>query len=839
MTCVTTVTTNEYICKDSNNNYIFGDKLPKPTKHISKDTDKKEISLTTDSSNHYFTMDEKAHCSEKWQDWFCIQNYHNGNRVNKYPNTKTLSVGVCYNSCPKGYIKSANSKSNKCIIYYNDDDLIYNPLAIIAMLGTLLKDKADKTRTLTIPNYINIGDTIGMRGSYLNDLYRLNIKEGTSISNTGIGYINGALNSDDIKSIDIALNTAPQQKLLLKIIKHLVDKDNNTINAIKRDIQNTSKELYDIYITRLKGDEEEKDRLLNRIKNYVFDMEKLKKLYGKDKNNNQNQRFQNIILYTYNIMRFVFYNNVTDTTTTKPYEDSSKIDGYIGELLDYNSLAKGDNEDTGFLIKIFKYACYNCFNVNYEIFKKYIEKSNGLSASTVICIINNTPTYTEKTRQDFVKFEMTDEKDFLESSIVPGFKYIFPYYNDISFYDHQLLHEYSENTQYVTKILIILGVILGLIAAVCLFYYLFRKISYLIEIDMIKKVINFMNYCVLFYNNGTFALIKLFAFVYYYLIYNWGKTSYTIVSVFFKLLNISILIVLTVIAFILILELLNMDYVSLLKKMNYLNNTDRGDVEIEDGKMLNLIKYVVSLYLIGVYMYCIYIIRFSINEDEYNILGNVDTPGEIGVRYIDTLLLKKYIKNITSSFNFMFDFNEIKWAVSIVGMPTMAVTASAGAPGAPGASAVATDSGAVTGASAPGASAVAGVTGAVAGVTGAVATDTRVGNDALGALSDRVGNDALGALSALSDRVGNDALGALSALGDRVGDGTGSDTVRVIADTVSRQPASRQLGNATVKEMLENFRTSPPSSPRGRGLSLRGQPPLLSSLDKKKVNNWS
>jgi hypothetical protein len=800
MTCVTTVTTNKYICKDSNNNYIFGDRLPTPIKHISKDTAKKEISLTTDSSNHYFTMDEKAHCSEKWQDWFCIQNYHNGNGVNKYPNTKTLSVGVCYNSCPKGYIKSANSKSNKCIIYYNDDDLIYNPLAIIAMLGTLLKNKDDKTKTLTIPKYTTINDTIGIRGSYLNDLYRLNIKEGTSISIADIEYINGTIPEEHPK----------QQKLLLKIIQHLVAKDNNTINAIKRDIENTSKELYDIYITRLKGDEEEKDRLLNRIKNYVFDMEKLKKLYDKNKNNNQNQRFQNIILYTYNIMRFVFYDNVADTTN--PYE-SEKINTYIGELLDYNSLAKGDEEGKSFLIKIFKYACYNCFNVNFEIFDKYIKK-NGITANTEICIINNTPIYTKKQRKDFVKFEMKDETDFLESSIDPLFIYKYPYYNDISFYDHQLLHEYSENTQYVTKILIILGVILGLIAAVCLFYYLFRKISYLTGIDMIKKVINFVNYCFLFYNSGTFALIKLFAFVYYYLIYNWGKTSYTIVSVFFKILNISILIVLTVIAFILILELLNMDYVSLLKKMNYLNNTDRGDVEIEDGKMLNLIKYVVSLYLIGVYMYCIYIIRFSINEDEYNILGNVDTPGEIGVRYIDTLLLKKYIKNITSSFNFMFTTDEMKWAVSIVGKPTMAVTASAGAPGA-----VAGVTGAVAGA--PGASA--GVTGAVTGVaTGAVAGVTgAVADVATGAVAGVTGAVA-GVTGAVADgdvatntRAGIDALGALS---DRVGDGTGADAVSVLADT-----ASRQLGDATVEEMLGNFRTSPSSSPRGRGLS-RVQP---------------
>jgi hypothetical protein len=68
---------------------------------------------------------------------------------------------------------------------------------------------------------------------------------------------------------------------------------------------------------------------------------------------------------------------------------------------------------------------------------------------------------------------------------------------------------------------------------------------------------------------------------------------------------------------------------------------------------------------------------------------------------------------------------------------------------------------------------------------------------------------------------GDVALGAL-----------GADTVRVIADTASRQAASRQLGKATVEEMLKKFRTSPSSSPRG-------QPLLVPSLDKTKLTEDS
>jgi len=616
------------------------------------------------TANHYFTMDEKAHCDEKWQDWFCIQNYHNGNLVNKYPNTKTMSVGVCYNSCPPGYIRSA---TNKCIIYYDDDDLNFNPLAIIAMLGTYLQSKTDSTSipytTKSIEHYNIINDTIGMRGSYLNDLYRLNIKEGTGISNTQIAYINNALKSEDMTSVENALKTAPQQKLLLKIIKYFVENTNssNTIKAIKGDIKKAADELFDMFITRLKGDDEEKEILLNKIKNYVFNIEKLKKLYGKDSKDNISPRFQNIILYGYNIMRFVFYNNVTNVVY-----DSATIDNNIKRLLEYNSLtSKGDAEDTGFLIKIFKYACYNCFNTNYDIFKKYIDKGNVLPASTVICIINDSPTYTEKTRKDFVRFELADgETTFLDAKVDNiVFTYTYPYYNSISFYDHQLLAEYSENTQYISKILIVFGILLGIIPAVCILYYLLRIITYATSFDIITKTIFFINYCCLFYNSWTFAMIQVFAYIYYYLIYSLSKSNYTIVSVFFKLINIAVMIVLMVIAFIFILELLNIDYVALLKNMNYFNNANGNvDRDSEDERISTLLLYVVSLYLIGIYMYCVYIIRISITDVEYNILANVDADANSSLDYINNLLLQKYIDNITSSFNFVYSTAEINKA---------------------------------------------------------------------------------------------------------------------------------------------------------------------------------
>lgn len=683
MSCSSTsITKNEYVCMDTtaDSNYKLGSGLDKQIPNLNINREKKEISLDVNSSNHYFTLDEKAHCDEKWQDWFCIQNYHNGNSVNKYPNIKTMSVGVCYNSCEPGYIKSAN---NKCIIYYDEDDLNFNPLAIIAMLGTMLQPSSVPIpgSSQAIPNYNNINDTIGMRGSYLNDLYRLNIKDGTtSITSTDIQYINTGTGGTGT----LPENYTKQQRLLLYIIKQLANKEGNksAIIGIKEDIKKAVDELYDMYITRLKGDEEEQGKLLNKIKNYDFNMENLKKIYGKDKNNKR--RLPNIILYAYNIMRFVFYDK-NGSQYTK--DSSTNIDNNIKRLLEYNSILKGDKDDTDLLIKIFKYACYNCFNVNYDVFNNYIKKNNAdITSATVICIVNDSPSsspsssssYTTITRGDGIKrFEMSgDETTFLEASIDATYKYEYPYYNDITFYDHQLLHEYSENTQYITKILLIFGTILGLITAVLIFYWLLRNLSYQTGIDMIKKVINFMNYCVLFYNNGTFSLIMFFVYLYYYLIYSLGKSNYTIVSVFFKLINISIIIVLVVLAFIFILELLNIDYVSLLKNMNYFNKAD-VDREKEDEKIVTMLLYMFSLYLIAVYMYSVYIIRFSITASEYNIMANVDSQDENAVPYINNIMARKYNSNITSSFNFMFSKADRDWAKKITG------TSDAKAPGVP------------------------------------------------------------------------------------------------------------------------------------------------------------
>jgi hypothetical protein len=61
-------------------------------------------------------------------------------------------------------------------------------------------------------------------------------------------------------------------------------------------------------------------------------------------------------------------------------------------------------------------------------------------------------------------------------------------------------------------------------------------------------------------------------------------------------------------------------------------------------------------------MYCVYIIRISITDVEYNIIANVDADTNSSLDYINNLLLQKYIDNITSSFNFVYSTAEINKA---------------------------------------------------------------------------------------------------------------------------------------------------------------------------------
>uniref|UniRef100_A0A6C0IBG3 Uncharacterized protein n=1 Tax=viral metagenome TaxID=1070528 RepID=A0A6C0IBG3_9ZZZZ len=585
-----------------------------------------EISLTPSSSNHYFYADEKAHCSETWQDWFCIPNYHNNNKVNKYPFTKTMSVGVCYDYCAKGsngkYMTIKNK--TKCEVYDDEDDLIYNPLAIIAMIGTPFKDNKENLPELTTLKYI------GFRGSYLNDLYRVN-KNDNFITNAIINNIKGTA------TITIAADGTQdyQDKLLANIIKglHQKDKDgnpNNTILRIRKDINDAITKLKGFYIDG--KNKEKREIFFNKIKDYVFDIDKLENVYGKDKNSKA--KFINIIAYTYNIMYLVFYD-----TTKNPSEIRTEADiiTRIKKLIDFHNIA-GIAENTEMktdLTKMFLYACYNCFNVNYDNFKTYID--NNPYDDILLRIDINKDTNTNKNLNTEFKKAII-EIDKLATGTDKDATYILAYY--IKYYDHSILAEYGDNFANLQYIAVVFGMLAGCLLAIFIIYLLF----------VLNKghniVIAFFNFSFLYYKLVTFGILRISCVIYYNLLSRLSK--YTILSILFKIFNIGFIIFLLGYLYKIITDLLGIDYITLLKKTKY---DKLSELSPEDRAIYTDIGlYIFITYLIYIYIYSVYIIRYSLSESKFDIMTNIDADDKTALEFVENVLVSNYMSDLISIF---------------------------------------------------------------------------------------------------------------------------------------------------------------------------------------------
>ena len=824
------ITSNNYICAKEDvisgiNTYTIKSDEARianelmNTNYINFDISKSEISLTANSSNHYFWADERAHCSEKWQDWFCVPNYHNNNNVKKYPNSKTMSVGVCYTACPGGYTTSG---INKCNLYEaTNDDLIYNPLAIIALFGTNFYINYNPDNDFKY--YTDIRDTIGIRGSYLNDLYRVNnnnkfithtyitvaknisitfpnaptvVFEGgvaagadgaagaaatakafvidteiksirmtsggrgyTSIPTVnftggtgtgatakasldtkvsavnipvgsgGTGYTsaptveimdatgrgayaiatieNGVVSKITVISGGSGYTTAPtvrfievgaaptsvatatvltetfvsnveittggsgytsdttnQEKLLLNIINKFVNTGRNditkttgvmnaTISAIKGDIKIALTNFITTYnITKIKDNEDALNKIYNRISNYKFDINKLDKLYGKDKNGNR--KFVNIIAYAYNIMHLLLY----DTTTNK-LADTKIIETRINFLVSIISTTLGYEKELKIqeiIKKIFRKAFINCFKVNFDIFDKYMKKH--LYKGDVMRIFDKTELYFND--EYFKKCEFQDN---LKEIIVPPYE--IPYYNNLTFYDHRLLSEYSENTKYIIQILIIFGISLAITLVILGVYRILIWLALLVyngdkakRFNIIHKFTNFINYIFLFYNSFIFLIVKYTCVLYYFLFCILSKSNITLVYIICNLLNLALIIFLIGYSFASILELLNIDYIDLLSNIKLTG----GGIVIPaayNGVFTKVIRYFVILYCIMIYLYCAYLVRYGLNESQYDILSNPDADFNISINYISNILLSQYSTDILSNINAIYTDEEL------------------------------------------------------------------------------------------------------------------------------------------------------------------------------------
>ena len=663
------LTSNSYVCMNrTTSNYTINTELQSIKdlqlgESINFNEDKTQLTLTATTSNHYFIADEKAHCSEKWQDWFCVPNYHNNNKMNKYPETDTMSVGVCFNSCPIGYIPS---KINKCILYNVEDDLLYNPLAIIALIGTNLY--MDKSNKIKIANYKDIKDTIGIRGSYLNDLYRVNYNN-RFIPYDRIDYINNL--PDITKPYDIT----KQEKIIIDIIKEFVSKgrtdgrtDDNgmclAIRLIKVDMIKATKEFVEQYINQLSFSKVKQNMLLGKIKDYVINIEKLDKIFGLDKSGRS--KFKNAISYAYNIMRVVFYES-KDGGKTYELSKNVDIDDKIRELIEINNIIKKD--DKGYekkensLIKIFKFACYNCFNVNYDVIKEYLDEKYGQDSDNIMRrykndkdkdVKGNIEKGEDEYEKGFIKCDIDVEQ--LESVTSNRIFYNIPYYNNIIFCEHQLLSEYSENTKSIIQIILILAIFLGIIVVIWLIYgiILYFPLFNKRKGDFISAIVSFLNYCSLFYNFITYYLVCTISYFYFYILCKYCNSNYTILNIFLKLLNIVIIIALVICTFIIILEMLNINYIRLLQNMDFgIGNQVLEGSDIDTNSFIYI--YLAALYFIGIYMYSIYIVRYGISSKEFEMITNKDAKEINSTDYINNLLLNKYVDNMLSKFNAVYD----------------------------------------------------------------------------------------------------------------------------------------------------------------------------------------
>jgi hypothetical protein len=535
----------------------------------------------------------------------------------------------------------------KCSIYNNEEseaDILFNPLAIIAMFGT---NFYNRTTDPVIPNYNNIRDTVGIRGSYLNDLYRVN-------------------NSNDFITLEqqrhILANTAitkenygKQQKLILRIINVFItrgmDDDpmrmSREIRHIKKDIEKASEMFIQKYIKDIKYTKNKQDRLLIKIRDYQFNTDILESVFGKDKN--AKDKLKNAISYVNIIMNFVCK------------DGASSIDKRIRQLFKFNNVAAslvGKDEEN--LIKIFKAACYSCFSINHERFETYVRTSVGRDGDKVF--------YNEETKAILYdsggaagagagaaatgtflhKCDISENDIGVVSSEI---KYKLPYYNNITFYDHQILSEYSDNEKSFVYILTIFGLFLGFIAGLCLIYAILLYISPPKGIAL-SWINSYLNYCSLFYSFITITVINVFCPLYYYLLCRYSKSNYTVVSLFFKIINVVIIFSVLSYAVNTLFNLLNINYC-------LLSNENNGE-DCDNSQYIYW--YMVQLYLIAIYVYSMYLMRYGRTDVEYDIIANPDVTPEHSEKYRHLLLVENYLTYIVSMFS-IYKKNELAMAV--------------------------------------------------------------------------------------------------------------------------------------------------------------------------------
>jgi hypothetical protein len=476
------------------------------------------------------------------------------------------------------------------------------------------------------------------------------------------------------------------------------------------DINNNIKEAYYRLIARnnlgqryYTQNNEFKNNFLKKIKNYVFDINSLENIYGNDKKGVKN--IIDIIAYAYNIMKLICFDD-----TNKIY-DKKTIKANIIKIMGYKGIQSDENteEDQNFIIQMFKYACFNCFNTNFDIFKKYIDDIDAKYITDATkkfpcdSFILKNKKVTSYTR-DFIKLEGID----LSNEII-AVKRIYDYYDNIEEYNHNVMYEYAENTTNIILILMIFAILLAFVLAFGILY------AFLSRFDWIPLITKRVNFCHLFYEGFFYGIIMVFCNSYYYLCKN--SNSYSIGSIITNICNILLIIFAFGMLYYALMELLNVDYISLLNKIKFEQlPTNWFDDESDAIAFRNMIMYIFLTYFIGIFFYSIYIIRYSLTDFDYDIIGNRDADSKISTKYLNYILLKTHNEGLLSKFVNIYPeiINEGDVPSAAAVAAAVAVAAGAGGDGDDDAADPATDP-----ATDPVATVAAAVTAAVTGAAGA------------------------------------------------------------------------------------------------------------------------
>jgi hypothetical protein len=312
----------------------------------------------------------------------------------------------------------------------------------------------------------------------------------------------------------------------------------------------------------------------------------------------------------------------------------------LNTLIGYHSAGMTDN-DKNDLIKMFQYACYNCFNVNFDNFKTYIDNNPYDNIVLRRDIIKDGNTHTTKrldTKADGTFKKLVIDIEELAKGTAKTTNYDLSYY--IKYYDHSIFAEYGGQEKNLLNILIMFAVFCVGLLSIVLFYLV------LVKLGLHNPMISFFNFSFLFYKLGTFGILRYSCIIYYYLLSRLSK--YTILSILFKIFNIVFIIYLLGYLYKIITELISIDYITLLKETEY----DKLSELSHENRALytDIALYIFITYLIYIYIYSVYIIRYSLSESKFDIMTNIDADDKTALEFVENVLVSNYTSELVDIF---------------------------------------------------------------------------------------------------------------------------------------------------------------------------------------------